>query len=239
VIITSRNPGWQELAIPVGVEVFDRDESIALLRRRAPKLTTDDARQVAEALGDLPLALTQAAAHLTDTATGVADYLTLLAERTTELMAQDAPITYPVSLAASVQIASERLAAQSPAALQLLTLAAYLAPEPIPLTLFTAHPAVLPEPLATVARDPLAFTELTRLVRQHGLARIQPTTLTLHRLLGRDPAHPVPPASRLAAVGGPTAAYYGAGREPLGKPSGLAGLASASSPRPSRHRPQP
>ncbi|HET9257089.1 MAG TPA: FxSxx-COOH system tetratricopeptide repeat protein, partial [Pseudonocardiaceae bacterium] len=140
VLITSRNPGWQELAIPVSVEVFDRDESIAMLRRRAPKLSTDDAREVAEALGDLPLALAQAGAHLADTATGVADYLTLLAKRTTELLAQDAPTTYPVSLAASVQIALERLAAQSPAALQLLTLAAYLAPEPIPLTVFTAHP---------------------------------------------------------------------------------------------------
>lgn len=183
VLITSRNPDWQELAIPVGVEVFNRDDSIALLRRRAPQATKDDAGQVAEALGDLPLALTQAAAHLADTATGVADYLTLLAERTTELLAQDVPSTYPVSLAASVQIALERLATQSPAGLQLLTLAAYLAPEPIPLTLFTTHPVALPDPLATVASDPLAFTELTRLVRQHGLTRMEPATLTLHRLL--------------------------------------------------------
>jgi len=183
VLITSRNPDWQELAIPVGVEVFNRDDSIALLRRRDPQVARDDAGQVAEALGDLPLALTQAAAHLADTATRVADYLALLAERTTELLAQDVPSTYPVSLAASVQIALERLATQSPAGLQLLTLAAYLAPEPIPLTLFTTHPGALPDPLATVASDPLAFTELTRLVRQQGLARMEPATLTLHRLL--------------------------------------------------------
>jgi hypothetical protein len=35
VVITSRNPNWQELATPVGVEVLTRSESIALLRRRA------------------------------------------------------------------------------------------------------------------------------------------------------------------------------------------------------------
>jgi hypothetical protein len=105
VVITSRNPGWHELATPVGVDVFDRDESITLLRRRAPRLTTSEAGQVAEALGDLPLALAQAAAHLADTATGVKDYLALLTERTTELLAQGAPATYPVSLAASAQIA--------------------------------------------------------------------------------------------------------------------------------------
>jgi hypothetical protein len=168
VVITSRNPGWQELATPVEVDVFDRSESITLLCRRAPHLTEDDAGRVAEALGDLPLALAQAAAQLADTATGVQDYLTLLAERTTELLAHGAPVTYPVSLAASTQIAINRLAAQSPAALQLLTLAGYLAPEPIPLALVTTHPVELPDPLATVAADPLAFAELTRLLRRQG-----------------------------------------------------------------------
>jgi hypothetical protein len=39
VVITSRNPGWYELATPVGVDVFDRGESITLLRHRAPQLT--------------------------------------------------------------------------------------------------------------------------------------------------------------------------------------------------------
>ena len=183
VLITSRNPGWQELATPVEVDVFDRGESITLLRRRAPQLTDGEAGQVAEALGDLPLALVQAAAYLADTSIGVEGYLTLLAERTTELLAQGSSTTYPVSLAASVQIALDRLAAQSPAALQLLSLAAYLAPGPIPLTLVTAHPAHLPDPLATTATDPLAFAELTRLLRQHGLARVEPATLALHRLL--------------------------------------------------------
>jgi hypothetical protein len=183
VVITSRNPGWHELATPVRVDVFDRTESITLLRRRAPQLTVGEAGRVAQALGDLPLALAQAGTYLADTAPGVEDYLTLLTERTTELLAQGAPATYPVSLAASVQIALDRLAAQSPAALVLLSLAAYLAPEPIPLTLVTTHPRELPEPLATVAGDPLAFAELTRLLRQYGLARIEPDTLVLHRLL--------------------------------------------------------
>ncbi|MGQ0773306.1 MAG: FxSxx-COOH system tetratricopeptide repeat protein [Pseudonocardiales bacterium] len=183
VVITSRNPGWHDLATPVEVDVFNRDESITLLRRRVRRLTDEQAGRIAEALGDLPLALAQAGAHLADTATPVEDYLTLLTERTTELLAQGAPATYPVPLAASSQIAFDRLTAQSPAALQLLTLTAFLAPEPIPLTLFTAHPAQLPDPLASEAADPLAFTELIRLLRQSGLARVEPTTLQLHRLL--------------------------------------------------------
>ncbi|MGH3930507.1 MAG: FxSxx-COOH system tetratricopeptide repeat protein [Pseudonocardiaceae bacterium] len=183
VLITSRNPGWDELAIPVEVDVFPRDESIMLLRRRAPQLTEGEAGRLAEALGDLPLALAQAAAQLADTATGVESYLALLAERTTELLAQGTSATYPVSLAASVHIALDRFNAESPAALHLLTLAAYLAPEPIPLTLFTTHPAQLPDALRTTAGDPLAFTALIRLLRRHGLARVESATLMLHRLL--------------------------------------------------------
>ncbi|MGB8202224.1 MAG: FxSxx-COOH system tetratricopeptide repeat protein, partial [Pseudonocardiaceae bacterium] len=183
VIITSRNPGWHELATPMRVDVFDRGESIALLRRRAPGLTEDEAGRVAEALGDLPLALAQAGAHLADTPIGVQGYLTLLAERTRDLLAQGVSVTYPVSLAASVQIALDRLARQSSVALELLTLAAYLGPEPIPLTLFSSHPAQLPDPLAIVVGDPLVFSEVLRLLRQHGLARVEPATLELHRLL--------------------------------------------------------
>ncbi len=200
-MITLRNPGWHELATPVGVEVFDRAESITLLRGRAPQLTESEAERVAEALGDLPLALTQAAAHLSDAAIGVQDYLALLAERTTQLLAHGAFATYPVSLAASARIVLDRLAARSPAALQLLRLAAYLGPEPIPLTLFTTHPKELPDPLATAAADPLAFAELTRLLRQHGLARVEPATLTLHRLLAailRTQPHSSPDLSPLA-----------------------------------------
>ena len=183
VVITSRNPGWEELATPVWVDVFTRQESLTLLRRRAPRLTGEQAGWVAEALGNLPLALAQAAAHLADTDTPVEGYLTLLAKRTTDLLAYGVPATYPLSLAASTQIALDRLGGQSPAGLQLLTLAAYLAPEPIPLTLFTTHPTLLPQPLADAAADPLECAELTRLLRQRALARVEPSTMQLHRLL--------------------------------------------------------
>ncbi|MGH3885719.1 MAG: FxSxx-COOH system tetratricopeptide repeat protein [Pseudonocardiaceae bacterium] len=193
VMITSRNPAWHDLATPVRVDVFDRDESITLLRRRAPQLTDEDADRIADALGDLPLALAQAGAHLAETGTDVDDYLALLRERAAGLLDQGTPATYPVSLAASTQIALDRLAAHAPAALDLLTLTAYLAPEPIPLTLFTTYPDHLPAPLGAAAGDPLAFADLTRLLARRGLARAEPGTLQLHRLIAallRTQPHP-------------------------------------------------
>jgi hypothetical protein len=49
------------------LDMLPRPEAIALLRRRAPGLTDDHADGLAEVLGDLPLALEQAAAYLEQT----------------------------------------------------------------------------------------------------------------------------------------------------------------------------
>jgi hypothetical protein len=68
VLITSRNPAWQGFAATVGVREFSRPESITLLRRLAADLIDDEADRVAEAVGDLPLAVEQAGSLLADTA---------------------------------------------------------------------------------------------------------------------------------------------------------------------------
>ncbi|MGH3821502.1 MAG: FxSxx-COOH system tetratricopeptide repeat protein, partial [Pseudonocardiaceae bacterium] len=183
VLITSRNPRWGELATPVQVDLFDPDESVSLLLQRVPRLSAPDAARIAEAVDNLPLALAQTAAYLDETGLSADAYLRLLETRAAELLADEAPMGYPVSLAASWQVAFDRLAADDPAALHLLTLCAHLAPEPIPFTLFTAHPQALPGELAAAAGDPLRFTRLTRLLRTRSLARVQTGSLQLHRLV--------------------------------------------------------
>ncbi len=183
VLITSRHPGWQELATPLPVHVFDRGESISLLRQRLPHLTEGDAGRVADALDNLPLALTQAAAYLQETRLTAETYLRLLTHQATSTLTQGVPATYPVSLAASLSLAFDQLAADNPAALALLGLAAQLAPEPIPFTLFTGRPNLLPAPLTAAASDPVPFAEITGLLRRHALARVDPDSLHVHRLV--------------------------------------------------------
>jgi hypothetical protein len=61
VLITSRTHRWADLAVPVEVDVLSRAESVTILRGRVPGLSAGDADLVAEALGDLPLAVAQAA----------------------------------------------------------------------------------------------------------------------------------------------------------------------------------
>jgi hypothetical protein len=183
VVITSRNPDWQELAALVPVDVFDRSESVTLLRQRVPQLTDDDAGQVADALDNLPLAVTQAAAYLQQTGLTAGTYLQLLERRAAEVLAQGAPTSYRVSLSTSLQLAFDQLATDEPTALTLLRLAAQLAPEPIPFTLFTAHPDRLPAALATAACDPMRFTGLTALLWHRALAKVGPDSFQVHRLV--------------------------------------------------------
>ena len=112
VLITSRNPAWRGIADVVGVREFTRAESIALLRRLAPELTEAEADRVAEAVGDLPLAVEQAGSLLADTGMAVDKYLRLLAERAQDVLDHDPGGAYPQSVAASWAVAFDRLAAR-------------------------------------------------------------------------------------------------------------------------------
>ncbi len=69
ILVTSRNQSWSQHGDALPVDVFLREESVEHLQRRAPGLSDEDADQVATAVGDLPLAVEQAAAWIAETAT--------------------------------------------------------------------------------------------------------------------------------------------------------------------------
>lgn len=183
VLITSRNPHWDAIAEPVEIGEFTRTESVTHIRTHLPGLSLDEAAQVAEALGDLPLAVDQAAALLGDTNWTVPTYLDLLHRSAQRLLDQRAHAGgYPLSVAASWRLAFDHLADSDRAAVHLITFAAWLAPHPIPLTLFTEHTRTLPEPLAGVASDPLAWAQVVAVLRLRSVARVGQDSLLLHRI---------------------------------------------------------
>jgi hypothetical protein len=183
VLITSRERTWAEVAAPVEVNVLARDESVALLQDRIAALGVADADRLASHLGDLPLAVAQAAGFMAETGIPAAQYLELLQAQAGTLLDQVTPgSSYPRSLAAATRLAADRLDGDDPAAAQLASMCAFLAPDPIPEYLFTSAPARLPSELAARAAHPLAWRQtLARLARQ-SLARIDQRGLVLHRL---------------------------------------------------------
>ena len=182
VLITSRAQDWAEVAVPVEVDVLARVESVALLQDRVPDLEAADAGQVADAVGDLPLALAQAAGYMTSTGTSVGAYLDLLDARAAQVMDLGLSATYPQSLTAVTQLAYDLLASDDPAAAQVIAMCAFLAPDPVPLGWFPHAAAVLPKPLAERAADPVTWGHVTARIRRQALARLDRQGLLLHRL---------------------------------------------------------
>jgi transcriptional regulator with XRE-family HTH domain len=182
VLITSRQRGWDEVAVPVEVDVLARAESVAILQTRVTVLSGADAGRLASELGDLPLAIAQAAGFMADTGMAADEFLGLLRTRARQLLAQGTPGSYPRSLAAATGLIADRLARQDPAAAELASVCAFLAPEPIPESLFTAAVGVLPGELAARAADPLAWRQTLAHLTRQSLARIDHRGLQMHRL---------------------------------------------------------
>ena len=182
VLITSRNPAWRGIAATFGVREFTRAESIELLRRLTPELTQPDADRVADAVGDLPLAVEQAGSLLADTGISVDEYLRLLTERAHDVLDHDPGGAYPQSVTASWVVAFDRLALDDPSALDLLTLVAWCSSEPVPLRLLTEHPDTLPEKLQPIATDPLVLARTTGILHRRGMVTVSPHGIQLHRI---------------------------------------------------------
>ncbi|MFC5907676.1 FxSxx-COOH system tetratricopeptide repeat protein [Streptacidiphilus monticola] len=186
VLITSRYPHWEHVARQLEVTVFTRDESKELLRRRGQDLSDEDADRLAEALGDLPLAIEQAAAWRAETGMSADEYLRLFEEKKSELLQFSAPFDYQKSAATAWNVSLDHVERINPAAIQLLQVCAFFAPEPIPRGLLTGpkRAGITPEldrALADEMRLSLAIREISR----YSLARIDPRTkaVQMHRLV--------------------------------------------------------
>lgn len=186
ILITSRNPDWAGIARPLELAVFKREESKELLRRRGPEISDEEADRLAEVLGDLPLAIEQAAAWRAETGMRVDEYLRLFDEKVTEILDTPAPADYPVSVAAAWNVSFDELRIRNPAAHQLLQVCSFFAPEPISRSLFTGVRGVSIAPeLDAALRDPMRLSRAIRDIHRYGLAKIdhRNDTLLLHRLV--------------------------------------------------------
>ncbi|MCA1680234.1 MAG: hypothetical protein LC777_15415 [Actinobacteria bacterium] len=96
VLITSRrHADWRALgATPLPLNVWEREESIRFLSDRTGEPDFGILDDVAGALGDLPLALEQAAAYTNTQAITLGVYSERLRDRAPELFAAGRPLDY-------------------------------------------------------------------------------------------------------------------------------------------------
>jgi TIR domain/Tetratricopeptide repeat/NB-ARC domain len=182
VLVTSRAPTWGRGTAAVRLDVLKREEAVGFLLRRTAISDTASLAALAEALGDLPLALEQAAAYLDDTHITPAAYLTLYREHGAELLALGEPLTTEQTVATTWQVALDQLRA-TPGAPELLSLCAFLAPDDIPRALYGKHAEVLPESLGTTTRRPLAFNQAVGALGRYSPVTVTEDSPTVHRLV--------------------------------------------------------
>ncbi|MEU7971395.1 FxSxx-COOH system tetratricopeptide repeat protein [Micromonospora sp. NPDC049089] len=205
VIITSRASGWEHLAAVVSVDVMARVEAVALLRNHHSDLDESEAEELAQALGDLPLALAQAAGFLAETATSVNEYLHLLTEHSGAVLSEGRTGDYPRPLAAAIELSTAQLAATDPVALGILRVCAFFAPDAIPvrwLSNIRAQRADLEGELialATAVNNPVAVRRSVGVINRFGLATVSRDGLRLHRLVQSIIRHQIP-ADRVELV---------------------------------------
>ena len=182
VIISSRGKDWTETAALVEVDVLARSEAVAILQNRVKGLDDRDADLLAAELGDLPLAVAQAAGFMIQTGVSARDYRALLRANAGQLLSHKPPGSYPRSLAAATGLVLEQLAAEDQAAAELASLCAFLAPTPIPARLFTSAAQELPSELAVRAANLMDWVNTYGKLGRRSLARVDHRGLQLHRL---------------------------------------------------------
>jgi DNA-binding SARP family transcriptional activator len=189
VLVTSRAGTWPDRRMVLPVTPLSPRHAVRLITMLSGSSDQDSAAVLAEELGGLPLALTQAGCYVANSALDLVDYLALYRSRRAELHQHGRPPDYPDTVATTWQLAFNQL---SPTARALLNLVAWYAPDIIPLDRLlspdTEH-LTLPEPVNTLLgpllRDPLLRNQaITELITYGLLSRAGPRgSVTVHRLV--------------------------------------------------------
>ena len=171
------------LAGEIPIREFKREESMEFLGRRTKQENEKEASLLADALGDLPLALEQAGAYIDELEISLADYLKLFQEQRNEILKRGKPIGYPDTIATTWDISFKAVQAKSADAIDLLKLLAFLATDNIPRSIMIEGASELPEPLSSAAKDGIRFNDSIRALRRYSLISIADNSLSIHRLV--------------------------------------------------------
>ena len=198
VLVTSNAYAWRAVATPVEIRVWPKgigaDYLIARTGREAERTV---AQNLAESLGGLPLAHEQAAAYCERLDISFANYRKRFETAPVRLLddARHAPAEYHdgLTVAKTFALAIKEAAKLHPAAEPLIVHAALLAPEPIPLFLFSEARGELASPLdsmlagdgldeAVAALRAFALVDREAVVDERDVS-IRTDAIRLHRLV--------------------------------------------------------
>jgi tetratricopeptide (TPR) repeat protein len=185
ILVTSRTDIWDGTGLVVPVGPMTRAESVTLLAERLPAVDRTVADQIADRLGDHPLALAQAAHRIGHARVPADTYLAALVDRPAVVLGQGEVPGRPGITAATLWAEPiRRLETDTPAAAELLRLAAHGDAIPLPMRLLTADPtAIGGAELRAAAGDPLELADTVATLERAGLAHRDGAALAMHPLV--------------------------------------------------------
>ena len=187
VLITSRNRAWSGVATQLDLGEFSRDEAVKFLLQRTGADEPEAAGKLADALGDLPLALAQAAAYIDTRSMTIGGYLELYRDPVLARQLRDNGLDsaeYPESVAQTWLLSFTQLSDEHPAAVELLRLCAFLDPDDLDLDLLSAGGEEIGEVLASVLGNQMGRTEAAGALAATRLVTIPAKDhLRVHRLV--------------------------------------------------------
>lgn len=206
VLITSRHRGLDQFGAVLAVGVLDLDAAVSFLVARTGRDgERAQARQLATALGRLPLALSHAAAYCA-TGTDFAAYTDLLdGLPAAEVFDVNPEAFYEQTVATTWQVSIDQAKSQARLAVPILSMAAFLAPDAMPKDLFD----VLID--TDEIRERKALSDAMGALHRFSLAEAGDATFTVHRLVQKvvrdDAANRQDRSGELAALLGLARAF--------------------------------
>ena len=186
IITTTRHLNWDSLGwSPIVVGVFEREQSINLLCERTGDTRRDAADQIAEALGDLPVAVTQAAATAKSGQYSLSNYFERLSNHPLEasisrLEGDDYPDAVGVALFMAYEQALEQFRTKHPQqeriVTSLLDILSLLAASGVP-----THWLLALEDDSDAVRDSLSFLKRSSILQES----TDGDKIIIHRLQGQ------------------------------------------------------
>jgi Domain of unknown function (DUF4062)/Tetratricopeptide repeat len=200
VLITSRDPFWlpgEALEVPL----LEPQIAAAFLATRTGDPDQQAALDLAGELGELPLVLEQAAAHIQASDESLAGYLASSRQQRTEMLARGEPAGYSEPVATTWALAFSELEQSAPQSAGLLRLLAHCAAEAIPLPLLLQPrpglagqfaPQVAPL-LVPLLEDQGAADDAIAVLRQYSLIiPAEGGSVSVHRLVQAVTADQMP-----------------------------------------------
>lgn len=185
VLITTRSTAsWMEISTVIRVGVLDEESAVGFLRSQRSELSVGSAALIAQALGRLPLALSQAIGLLGQGIYTPEGFLAALAAHPAMVLREHGPLTYRgTSIELVVRSTWAAAGARDPLAGALIDVLAHLAPEPVPLGwLAAAGGGKAGAGHIASSADSAHLVPAIQLLSDLGLVEVESGQVTLHGL---------------------------------------------------------